>query len=278
MSGPSSATNLQTYNTPEVASHYASLEYLTSCERLLFGSYIKPGSVILDLGVGGGRTTPYLANRASHYVGVDYASAMIKACQARFPRLEFKVADASELSVFQDRSFDAVVFAFNGIDYVLPDESRRRCLKHIQRVLKSGGCVIFSSHNARAILVRPSWNRERLRRIARRLSGGSGLLCSLLLCALTVMRAIMAVGRSVISSSSRMWRRIPTSAFWRGEGNLVDSAHGGLFTHCWIPERMISEMDGLHFRVERVLGNEYPQTGHQYTTDWYYYVFTKRDG
>ena len=81
MTGRSAATNLQTYDAPEVAAHYATLDYLTPCERVLFETYIPAGSAILDLGVGGGRTTSYLANRASRYVGVDYAPAMVKACR-----------------------------------------------------------------------------------------------------------------------------------------------------------------------------------------------------
>ena len=140
---------------------------------MLFETYIPPGSAILDLGVGGGRTTSYLANRASRYVGVDYAAAMVKACQAKFPDLEFVVADAANLSIFPDASFDVVVFAFNGIDYVLPEQSRRSCFEHIRRVLKAKGVLIFSSHNARAVLIRPQWNRERLQRTARRFSADS---------------------------------------------------------------------------------------------------------
>ncbi len=152
MTDRSADTNLQIYDAPEVAAHYAALDYLTPCERLLFETYVAPGSAVLDLGVGGGRTTSYLAQRASRYVGVDYAAAMVTACQAKFPGLEFVVADAANLAAFPDASFDVVVFAFNGIDYVLPDESRRSCFEHVHRVLKAGGVVIFSSHNARAVL------------------------------------------------------------------------------------------------------------------------------
>ena len=61
MTGRSAATNLQIYDAPEVAAHYATLDYLTPCERVLFETYIPEGSAILDLGVGGGRTTSYLA-------------------------------------------------------------------------------------------------------------------------------------------------------------------------------------------------------------------------
>ncbi len=114
--------NLQIYNAPDVTAYYAALNYLTPCERLLFESYISPGSAVLDLGVGGGRTTPYLASRATRYVGVDNAEAMVRACQQKFPDLEFVTADAGDLSAFPDAVFDAVVFAFNGIDFVLPDK------------------------------------------------------------------------------------------------------------------------------------------------------------
>jgi hypothetical protein len=49
-----------------------------------------------------------------------------------------------------------------------------------------------------------------------------------------------------------------------------------LLTHYWIPQRVIQEMNDVGFRVERVLGDDYPQKGHPYATDWYYYVFIKR--
>ena len=275
MTDRSADTNLQTYDAPEVAAHYAALDYLTPCERMLFEVYIPPGSAILDLGVGGGRTTSYLANRASRYVGVDYAAAMVEACKAKFPGLEFVVADAANLSAFPDASFDAVVFAFNGIDYVLPEQSRRSCFGHIQRVLRAKGVLIFSSHNARAVLIRRRWNRGLLQRIARRFSADSRVLYWLLLGTLTSARWALALAQAAGATLLRVVRRIPSHVFWRGGGSLVDSAHGGLLTHYSIPRRVISELAALHLRPERILGDDYPHTSHPYSTDWYYYVFAK---
>ncbi|MGP0021542.1 MAG: methyltransferase domain-containing protein [Candidatus Sulfotelmatobacter sp.] len=275
MTGRSAATNLQTYNAPEVAAHYATLDYLTPCERVLFEIYIPAGGAILDLGVGGGRTTSYLAKRASRYVGVDYAPAMVKACEAKFPGLEFQVADAANLSLFPDASFDAVVFAFNGIDYVLPEQSRQSCFAQVHRVLKANGIFIFSSHNARAVLVRPRWNRMRLRQTARRLSGDLKILYWLWLTLLTAARSALAFAHGACVTLLRVLKRISSGAFWRGEGNLVDSAHGGLLTHYSIPSRVINELEALCFRPERILGDDYPQPSHPYATDWYYYVFAK---
>jgi SAM-dependent methyltransferase len=275
MNGRSAETNLQTYDSPETAAHYAALEYLTPCERLLFDTYIEPGSSILDLGVGGGRTTPYLANRASRYVGVDYAGAMVRACQAKFPDLEFVVADASDLSAFASSSFDAIVFSFNGIDYVQPEQSRRKCFEHVRRILKPGGVVIFSSHNARAVLVRAGWNRSRLQRMAKRFAFDSKLLYGSWMVLFTLLRSVFAFGQTVGKTVQRSFQRIPKRMFWNGEGNLIDSAHGGLLTHYWVPSRVVRELDALHLRPERILGDDYPKLSHPYSTDWYYYVFTK---
>lgn len=275
LTGRSTVTNLQTYDAPEVAAHYAALDYLTPCERVLFETYVRSGSAILDLGVGGGRTTAYLANRASRYVGVDYAPAMVKACQTKFPGLEFAVADAANLSIFPDASFDVVVFAFNGIDYVLPEESRRSCFGHIHRVLKAGGVVIFSSHNPRAILIRPRWNRKLLQQTAQRFSADSQILYWPLLVLLTCARSALALGQAAAGTLLRVLQRIPSPVFRRGEGIRVDSAHGGLLTHYSVPSRVIAELDALPLRPERILGDDYPQASHAYATDWYYYVFAK---
>jgi SAM-dependent methyltransferase len=270
----SANTNLAAYDAPEVAAHYAKLDYLTPCEKALFEAYISMGAAILDLGVGGGRTTPYLAKRASRYVGVDYAPAMVKICEAKFPGLEFKVGDAANLSIFPDASFDVVVFAFNGID-VLPERSRQSCFAHVHRVLKADGVFIFSSHNARAVLIRPRWNGQRLQQIARRFSASSKILYWLWLVFLTAARAGWAFAHSVRATLLRVLKRIPSRVFWRGEGSLVDSAHGGLQTHYGIPSFVVNELDAFHFRPERILGDDYPYTSHRFATDWYYYVFTK---
>ena len=48
MHSPHPATNLQVYSAPEIATHYAALDYLTACERFLFDVHIKPGMAILD--------------------------------------------------------------------------------------------------------------------------------------------------------------------------------------------------------------------------------------
>lgn len=268
--------NIVTYNAPAVAEYYAALSYLTPCERLLFDTYLKPGMAILDLAVGGGRTTPYLSSIASRYVGVDYAEEMIAACRRKFPQLPFEVADAADLSKFLPSSFDAVVIAFNGIDYVIPDEARFCAWQEIRRVLKSDGILIFSSHNPRSIWVRPSWNSQRLRTVAESVMRSDSILFPAFLRFLTALRVVLAGAQAVSRSLQRVARRVPTWAFWRGEGYARDPAHGGLTTHMAAPEKVEGELAPFDLRPLRVLGDDYPRARRRYVTDWYYYVFAKR--
>jgi SAM-dependent methyltransferase len=268
--------NLDTYNSSELTSHYSSLNYLTPCERLLFDEYLSPGMSILDLGVGGGRTTPYLSSLAGRYVGVDYAAEMISACRKKFPNLEFETADAADLSIFAESSFDAVVMAFNGIDSLFPDESRNQAFREIHRILKPRGVLIFSCHNARSIFVRPSWNPLRLAGLAKKLVGGSALYRPVLW-SMTALRIVVALLQSIVKSLARIVGRIPTRAFWSGEGYLMDAAHGGMRIHLSTPEKAEGELKRSGFRPLRVLGDDYPHVSRLYVTDWYYYVFSSAE-
>jgi SAM-dependent methyltransferase len=123
------------------------------------GSAVR-GQPILDIGVGAGRTTPYLKPLASRYIGVDYSSEMVSKCRALYPSEEFHVADARDLSRFNESTFGLVFFSFNGIDYV--SHSDRLVVFHgIRRLLRPGGYFAFSTHNRRAELL-PPWDLSRL--------------------------------------------------------------------------------------------------------------------
>ena len=268
------AGHLKLYSTPEVVAQYARMDFLTACEQHVFDKYLHPGMAILDLGVGGGRTTPYLSPIASRYVGVDYSEEMVLACRNRFPDLEFKTADAADLSLFSDASFDAVIFSFNGLDCLAPYAKRESCLRECHRVLKRGGIFIFSTHNPRSLFLEWQWDRERLRKMASKVAS-QGLLFHLSLAALTTGRVALSVARSCLKAIPRARRRLPSSAFWRGSGYIVDPSSYGAGMYCGIPDCVTSEVTRTGFQLLQVVPENYPGKTYEYSTRWYYYAASK---
>ncbi|MGF1536366.1 MAG: class I SAM-dependent methyltransferase [Elainellaceae cyanobacterium] len=141
--------NQKTYSAAGVVQHYAQLSRLQPAEQAILERFRErlPEMALLDVGVGGGRTTQHFAPLAGEYVGIDSSPEMVAACRRRCPEVErLTVGDARNLSRFADGSFDFVLFSFNGIDYVSHGD-RLQILREIHRVGKPGGYLFFSSHS-----------------------------------------------------------------------------------------------------------------------------------
>lgn len=136
--------------------HYRQLRQLQPAETAVLNRFAAQWSTlkILDMGVGGGRTTEHFAPQVAQYIGIDYCPEMIAACQSRFartlPSACFEVCDVRDLSRFADNSFDFILFSFNGIDYMSHAE-RQSLLPEICRIGKTGGYFCFSSHNLQGL-------------------------------------------------------------------------------------------------------------------------------
>ena len=124
-------------------------EGLFDQEIKIFKKYIptKTKWKILDLGCGTGRTTKYLIYYGHEVIGVDISKEMIATAKSLIPDVDFAVGDACNLP-FRSNLFDCVIFSFNGIDYIYPENLRIKALLEINRVLKNNGLFIFSSHNS----------------------------------------------------------------------------------------------------------------------------------
>jgi ubiquinone/menaquinone biosynthesis C-methylase UbiE len=148
--------NQTTYTAPHIVSYYAQLNKLQPAEQAIFNLLERQGLKLkmLDIGVGGGRTTQHFSKIASEYIGTDYSAEMISACKKRFSgsssKIQFKVCDARDMSQFADNSFDFILFSFNGIDYA-SHPNRLKIFQEINRVGKSGSHFFFSSHNIQGI-------------------------------------------------------------------------------------------------------------------------------
>jgi SAM-dependent methyltransferase len=139
--------NRGVYHSPGVYRHYLST-HLTPPEIACFLRY-QPfifGRTVLDIGVGAGRTSRYLAPLARHYEGVDYSPVMVSYMKEAMPDIRIRQADFRDLGIFDDRSIDFLVASDNVID-TLCHQDRLRALREASRVLLPGGLLAFSSHN-----------------------------------------------------------------------------------------------------------------------------------
>ncbi len=101
---------------------------------------------LLDIGIGGGRTTPFLLEISTDYTGIDYSARLVARARDKFKIDSIFQCDVRDMRRFADETFDFAFFSFNGLDYV-SHEGRIKALAEIHRILKSGGIYMFSAHN-----------------------------------------------------------------------------------------------------------------------------------
>jgi ubiquinone/menaquinone biosynthesis C-methylase UbiE len=157
--------NHNVYSTSSIVRYYAQLQLLQPAEQTILDRLRTQRSPIrmLDMGVGGGRTTQHFAPVVDNYTGIDYSAEMIAACRQRFSdhsqTITFTVCDARDMSQFQDQTFDFILFSFNGIDY-MPYGDREKVLQEVCRVGKAGGFFFFSSHNLQGMEREFHWQHQ----------------------------------------------------------------------------------------------------------------------
>lgn len=139
------------YNVPDVVKAIRELAKLSPSEQAILAilqDQLK-GQPILDVGIGAGRTTPYLRELSADYVGIDLSVKMIESARERFPDARLLQRDAADLSLFAAGEFAAAFFLGAGIDDANPTD-RMKILHEIYRVLKPGGMFVLCVHNLRA--------------------------------------------------------------------------------------------------------------------------------
>jgi SAM-dependent methyltransferase len=150
--------NRRTYSNRGAVRQFAAASgWLERGERLAIecAAATARDAPILDIGIGGGRTTPLMTEISRTYVGIDYTPSMVEVARRRFPGLCFQEMDARTLR-FADGSFQLVTFSYNGIDSVDP-AGRLEILRQVHRVLRPGGCFVFSTLNLHGAAWGASW-------------------------------------------------------------------------------------------------------------------------
>lgn len=124
---------------------------LWESEKMMLKKYFNPEGQVLDIGCGAGRTTIGLYKLGYHLVeGLDLSEAMIVQARRISKELNynitFRVGDAACLD-YDDETFKAALFSFNGIMQIPGRENRIKALKEIKRILKPKGYFLFTTHD-----------------------------------------------------------------------------------------------------------------------------------
>jgi len=124
---------------------------LWESEKMMIKKYFNPEYRILDIGCGAGRTTIGLYKLGYHLVeGLDLSEAMIVQARRISKELNhnitFSVGDAACLD-YNDETYSAALFSFNGIMQIPERKNRIRVLKEIRRILKPKGYFLFTTHD-----------------------------------------------------------------------------------------------------------------------------------
>lgn len=142
----------EAYSVKRAVTTYRDTGRLSEAEAAcLDAARLTSESSILDVGCGAGRTTLALLERGFlKTIGIDFAPGLITAAKeahgGKYADHFYTVNILEAERNFVPASFDAVLFSFNGLDYLFPYEKRLEALSVMGRLLKPGGYLIFSTH------------------------------------------------------------------------------------------------------------------------------------
>lgn len=136
------------YGRGKVLDQYSRAWELRTGEDHVFDRFLASGGRLLDVGCGTGRTSFLLADRFERIDAFDIVPEMIVVARQRDRELGtgicFFVADATNMPV-PSATYDAVLFAYNGIEGVLDKAGQLRVLSEALRVLRPGGIFVFTT-------------------------------------------------------------------------------------------------------------------------------------
>lgn len=120
------------------------VEFLTTMRYIQ--KFLKPGAKILEIGAATGRYSITLAKMGYDVTAVDLVPKHVKIMKSATGKLKnFRcmVADALDLSMFEDGAFD-MVLNFGPMYHLFSKKDKNRAIKETLRVAKKNGICMFA--------------------------------------------------------------------------------------------------------------------------------------
>ena len=120
------------------------VEYLTTMRYI--EKFLKPGAKILEIGAGTGRYSIALAKKGYDVTAVDLTPKNVEIMKTKSKRLKnftCIVADALDLSMFEDKTFD-MVLNLGPMYHLFHKKDKNRAVAETLRVAKRGAICMFA--------------------------------------------------------------------------------------------------------------------------------------
>ena len=124
-------------------------------EEVMF-AYLRPGSVIVEIGPGSGRWSEYLRPLARRLILVDVAPQCLDRCRQRFAsasNVECRLTSGNGLDFLSENEVDHI-WSFDVFVHINPTDIDSY-LRSMRRVLKPGGCAVI--HHAKEGIGSSGW-------------------------------------------------------------------------------------------------------------------------
>jgi ubiquinone/menaquinone biosynthesis C-methylase UbiE len=127
-------------------------ETMPAAVRLRARSYqllrLPPGATVVDVGCGTARAVAELAEHGARAIGVDPDPSMLAAARRRFPDIDVRAADATELPLGDG---EAHGYRADKVYHVLPDP--HAALAEARRILVPGGRIVLLGQDWDTIVI-----------------------------------------------------------------------------------------------------------------------------
>jgi ubiquinone/menaquinone biosynthesis C-methylase UbiE len=137
---------------------YHRLEFDTTLHY--FSKYLPEKGLILDAGGGPGRYTLELARRGLDVILLDFVPANLAFARRQIKKIPLRdrvkalvEASITDLSQFEDGSFDAVVCTGGPLSHVVDPSQREQAIRELVRVAKPGAPIFVSVMSRLSLLV-----------------------------------------------------------------------------------------------------------------------------
>jgi SAM-dependent methyltransferase len=141
------AHNVSIYSLKGIAPYYAREPLFPPEIQILIKHKAEfEAKIVLDIGVGTGRTSKYIAPYCKRYIGIELNQDMLDLFSEKLPQIELVHCDMREFYKLNKDKFDFVFGPYSAFDS-LNHADRVKMFHDIHGMMQPNGMFVFATHN-----------------------------------------------------------------------------------------------------------------------------------